>query len=133
MSGGLFGGPEDMAGQARDAVFQAAGGTPGVREDGPRNTAETVRDTLYQAAGGRLDDEPLIAQAKVIMADMLECEAQALRPEADLATDLGADEMTLINLAAVLEMELDIDELYEDVHGWKTVDDVLDSVHEQTA
>ncbi|MEU7166335.1 hypothetical protein AB0A70_17070 [Streptomyces morookaense] len=106
MSGGLSGGPEDGTAQAQEA---------GSRAD------------------SRLDDDPVIAKVKMIMADVLECTAAALRPDADLFDDLGADEESIANVATLLEMELDIDGLYEDVDYWATVDDVLDSVREQAS
>ncbi|MBH1938910.1 hypothetical protein I5Q34_32415 [Streptomyces sp. AV19] len=106
MSGGLSGGTEDGAAQTQDAGSRA---------------------------GSRLDDDPVIAKAKVIMADVLECTAAALRPDADLFDDLGADEESITNVATLLEMELDIYGLYEDVDYWATVDDVLASVREQAS
>ncbi|MFF8610681.1 hypothetical protein ACF06X_32750 [Streptomyces sp. NPDC015346] len=48
--------------------------------------------------------------------------------ESRLVVDLGADDTALSNIASALEMELDIDGLYEEVKDWETVDDVLDSV-----
>ncbi|MFI2360999.1 hypothetical protein ACH5AG_40920 [Streptomyces anulatus] len=77
-------------------------------------------------------DDPVIVRATAIVAQTLGRDAESLRPESVLADGPGADEEGLANVASLLEMELDIDGLYEDAAGWETVGDILDSVHDQT-
>ncbi|WP_406225583.1 hypothetical protein OG944_04140 [Streptomyces anulatus] len=74
-------------------------------------------------------DDPVIVRATAVLAQTLGRDVESLRP----GTVLGVGEEDLANVASLLEMELDIDGLYEDVDDWETVGDVLDSVHDQTA
>lgn len=90
-------------------------------------------DETREAAGTRADDDPTTERARAIVASVLGCDVASLQPETSLFDDLEADEESLANVASMLEMELGIDELYEDVDYWETVGDVLDSVQEQTA
>ncbi|UNO41801.1 acyl carrier protein [Streptomyces sp. MST-110588] len=115
MSGGLFDGLENG-------------------EDGagpPRNAPGGIRDELYEDSTGRLDEDPVIARAKVILADVLRCDVSGLYPDADLAKDLGADEKAVTHVATLLERELDLDGLTEEADFWATVEDILTSVREQ--
>ncbi|WP_328957994.1 hypothetical protein [Kitasatospora purpeofusca] len=89
----------------------------------------SVDETQHTWAG----DDPVIVRATAILAQTLGHDVAALRPGTVLADGLGAGEEDLANVASLLEMELDIDGLYEDVDDWETVGDILDSVHDQTA
>ncbi|MFC8532494.1 acyl carrier protein [Streptomyces sp. NPDC057249] len=85
------------------------------------------------ATGKFASSDPTTVRTISILAETLGCDVNTLQPEMLLADDLNADEESLANVASMLEMELGIDELYEDVDDWETVGDVLDSVHDQTA
>ncbi|MEV4500858.1 acyl carrier protein [Streptomyces klenkii] len=98
----------------------------------PGKAASQAQGAASRAVDGQFADETS-AKARGIIADVLDCAPAALTPDADLVEDLGADEMALANVATALEMELGIDGLYEEVDYWQTVDDILDSIHEQAS
>ncbi|MFF3488611.1 hypothetical protein ACFYXC_35875 [Streptomyces sp. NPDC002701] len=78
------------------------------------------------------DEDAMVERAGVILADILGCDTQALHSDAGLE-ELGATEETLATVASFLELDLGVDDLYEDIEDWETVDDVLSSVRDQAA
>ncbi|MDX2393583.1 acyl carrier protein [Streptomyces sp. DK15] len=73
-------------------------------------------------------EEELVQRAWDLIAAALERDPKDLALENRLVEDLGCDDVALANISSALEMELDVDGVYEDIEDWETVDDVLESV-----
>ncbi|MGF1427121.1 hypothetical protein [Kitasatospora sp. LaBMicrA B282] len=120
MGGGLF----DGLGQAVDGVVGAVLGV-----------FESPADAVAQGADGRLEEQEaqsLADRALTVMAEVLECDVEALQPETDLRA-LGAEEESLAVMAWLLEAELDLEGLLEEADDWQTVGSVLFGIGEEAA
>ncbi len=96
----------------------------------------TPVDAVVQGADDRLAEQEakdLTERAMAVMAKVLDCDVDALRPEADLIEVLGADEETLAILAWHLETVLELDGLVEETDDWQTVGSVLFDIGELAA
>lgn len=67
-------------------------------------------------------------KVKEVIAECFAMEVSEIKDESTLVDDLGADSLEVIELAMDLENEFDIDVSDEEIAGWLTVQDVVNSV-----
>ena len=72
--------------------------------------------------------ESTFEKVKKIVTDQLEVEAEKVTPEANFATDLGADSLDTVELVMALEEEFDIEIPDEAAEGIATVQAAVDYI-----
>ena len=77
----------------------------------------------HEEAGEAAD--PLFLSARGALAQVLGVEAEAIQPETNIAEDLDADSLDMIEVAQLLEDEHDVKVDQKDLRGIKTVGDVV--------
>ena len=68
----------------------------------------------------------VLEKVKMILSNQFDVEEDAITPETNIADDLGADSLDIVELSMALEEEFDIGEMSEeDLAGIKTVGDLV--------
>lgn len=80
-----------------------------------------------------MSQDEIFEKVKKIVADQLEAEPEAVKPEANFANDLGADSLDTVELVMALEEEFEIEIPDEDAEKIATVQDAVDFISRQTA
>ncbi len=70
---------------------------------------------------------------KQILAEQLDADIESITPETDIADDLGADSLDVVEMLMAIEDEFDIEIPDEEIENLKTVGNVVDYIQEHTA
>jgi len=70
---------------------------------------------------------------KQILADQLDADADSITMETDIADDLGADSLDVVEMLMSIEDEFEIEIPDEKIEGLKTVGQVVDYIQEHMA
>ncbi len=70
-------------------------------------------------------------KVKSILADQLDADAEAITMETDIAADLGADSLDVVELIMSLEDEFSLEVPDEQIEGIKTVGDLVNYIQSQ--
>lgn len=70
-------------------------------------------------------------KVKNILADQLDADAEAITMETDIAADLGADSLDVVELIMSLEDEFSLEVPDEQIEGIKTVGDLVNYIQSQ--
>ena len=70
-------------------------------------------------------------KVKSILADQLDADAEAITIETDIAADLGADSLDVVELIMSLEDEFSLEVPDEQIEGIKTVGDLVNYIQSQ--
>lgn len=65
---------------------------------------------------------------KEMLADQLEADAESMTMETDIADDLGADSLDVVELLMSIEDEFDVEIPDEEIENLKTIGDVVEYI-----
>ncbi len=68
---------------------------------------------------------------RTILADQLDADQEAITMETDIATDLGADSLDVVELIMSIEDEFEIEVPDENIESIKTVGDLVNYIQSQ--
>ncbi len=68
---------------------------------------------------------------KAILADQLDADEDAITMETDIAADLGADSLDVVELIMSIEDEFEVEVPDEKIEGIKTVGDIVNYIQNQ--
>lgn len=67
---------------------------------------------------------------KQILAEQLDADVESITPETDIADDLGADSLDVVEMLMAIEDEFDIEIPDEEIENLKTVGNVVDYIQQ---
>jgi acyl carrier protein len=73
------------------------------------------------------------AEVRRVVGEQLHVPEETITLAASFTKDLGADSLALVELTLTLEERFDIDISDEDAEGMRTVQDVVDFIHQHNA
>lgn len=75
----------------------------------------------------------VLEKMKKILSEQLDADYDSITPETDIADDLGADSLDVVEMLMAIEDEFDIEIPDEKVESLKTVGQVVDYIQENMA
>lgn len=75
----------------------------------------------------------VLEKMKKILSEQLDVDVDRITPETDIADDLGADSLDVVEMLMAIEDEFDIEIPDEKVESLKTVGQVVDYIQENMA
>ncbi len=73
----------------------------------------------------------VLEKMKEILAEQLDADINAITPETDIADDLGADSLDVVEMLMTIEDEFEIEIPDEKIESLKTVGQVVEYIQEQ--
>lgn len=79
---------------------------------------------------GNFQEEHIMVFDKIkeMLADQLDADAEEMTMETDIADDLGADSLDVVELLMSIEDEFDVEILDEEIENLKTIGDVVEYI-----
>lgn len=74
----------------------------------------------------------ILEKMKEILAEQLDVDIESITPETDIADDLGADSLDVVEMLMTVEEEFDIEIPDEEIENLKTVGQVVDYIKENS-
>lgn len=71
-------------------------------------------------------------KVKEILVDQLDADAESITLETDIADDLGADSLDVVEMLMTIESEFDIEVPDEEIENLKTVGSLVDYIQENS-
>ena len=78
------------------------------------------------------DSIMILEKMKEILAEQLDVDIESITPETDIADDLGADSLDVVEMLMTVEEEFDIEIPDEEIENLKTVGQVVDYIKENS-
>jgi len=76
--------------------------------------------------------EDIFKKVQEILVTELAVKKNKVKPNSDLASDLGADSLDLVEITMSIEMEFDITVEDSEIEGIKTVQDIVELIQKKT-
>lgn len=73
----------------------------------------------------------VLEKMKEILAEQLDADINTITPETDIADDLGADSLDVVEMLMTIEVEFEIEIPDEKIESLKTVGQVVEYIQEQ--